>query len=345
MGPGSASKTERGKYTVTVEDGCSNEGMAAGNRKNPQRAESSDSQYSLLEFMREFPDDDACLNHLWRSRYSPDGEHAECPRCDQVRSFKKYGTAQQRQSWTCTGCGLHLHPTAGTIFHKSSTSLHLWYYALYLITSTRCGISAKQLERELGVTYKTAWRMFRLIRTTLMSDEDAAPLGGKVEADETYFNRSRRNRPWEPARRSGAGPTIGERTVFGMVERQGRVVVKHVEDATADTLSREIDAHVLPTSMVFTDMHPSYKRTGKHYDHFRINHTAKVWVEGDVHTQTIEGFWSLVKRGINGVYHSVSAEYLQSYLDEYAWRYNHRMALNGEAMFRLLVAKAAQTVA
>jgi transposase len=323
---------------------CYNQGMAAGHRKNPQRAETSDSAYSLMEFMREFPDDDACLNHLWRSRYSSDGIHAECPRCGVVRSFKKYATAQQRQSWTCTSCGVHVHPTAGTIFHKSSTSLHLWYYALYLMTSTRCGISAKQLERELGVTYKTAWRMFNKIRTSLMTEDEVAPLAGKVEADETYFNRSRRNRPAEAYRRGGSGPTIGERTVFGMVERHGRVIVRHVPDATANTLSGELDLHVLPESLVFTDMHPSYQRTGQHFEHYRVNHTAKVYVDGDIHTQTIEGFWSLVKRGINGVYHSVSEKYLQTYLDEYVWRYNHRDTLNdggGEAMFRLILARAA----
>jgi transposase len=288
--------------------------MAAGNRKNRQRAETSDSAYSLMEFMREFPDDDACLNHLWRSRYSPDGIHAECPKCHSTRAFKKYATAQQRQSWTCKGCGVHVHPTAGTIFHKSSTSLHLWYYALYLMTSTRCGISAKQLERELGVTYKTAWRMFHVIRTSLMTEEEIAPLSGKVEADETYFNRSNRlsNRTGKQGRSPGA------RTAFGMVERQGRVIVRHVPDATANTLSGELDLHVLPESLVFTDMHPSYQRTGKNFEHYRVNHSANVYVDGDIHTQTIEGFWSLVKRGINGVYHSVSEKYLQTYLDEYA---------------------------
>src|SRR5688572_3281517 len=150
------------------------EGMPPANRKNPQRAASSESRYSLSEFIREYPDDEACLVALWRERYSPDGEHAYCPSpsCGKERSFKRYATSQQRQSWTCTACGHHLHPTAGTIFHKSSTSLHLWFYAMYLMTSTRCGISAKQLERELGVTYKTAWRMAKLIRQELMVQDD-----------------------------------------------------------------------------------------------------------------------------------------------------------------------------
>jgi Zn ribbon nucleic-acid-binding protein len=114
------------------------------------------------------------MNHLWRARYSPDGEHAECPECKVVRKFKHYETAEKRNAWTCVACGHHLHPTAGTIFHKSATSLHLWYYAMYVMTSTRCGISAKQLERELGVTYKTAWRMFTLIRNQLMVPTDHA---------------------------------------------------------------------------------------------------------------------------------------------------------------------------
>ena len=123
--------------------------MAKVDRNQPKRAASSESRMSLMEFMREFPDDATCLEHLWRARYSPDGEHALCPKC-KVRVFKKYAMSNRRTSWTCTGCGHHVHPLAGTIFHKSATSLHLWFYAMYLMSSTRCGISAKQIERELG---------------------------------------------------------------------------------------------------------------------------------------------------------------------------------------------------
>jgi transposase len=154
-------------------------------RKNPTRCDSSESRFSVMEFMRLFPDDDACMLHLWRTRYSPDGEHAECPRCKVTRTFKHYANGDRRQSWTCTTCGLHVHPTAGTIFHKSSNSLHLWFYASYLMASTRCGISAKQLERELDVTYKTAWRMAHLIRKQLMGQDEGARLSGTGEADDT----------------------------------------------------------------------------------------------------------------------------------------------------------------
>ncbi|MDE3154778.1 MAG: IS1595 family transposase, partial [Acidobacteriota bacterium] len=154
-----------------------------------------------MEFMAEFPDDSACLDWLWRHRYAPNGTDTHCPKCQALRSFKRYETGQQRQSWTCTACGHHLHPTAGTIFHKSSTSLHLWYYAMYLMTSTRCGISAKQLERELGVTYRTAHRMMKKIRTELMNDDEDEPLSGDVEIDETSWGG-------RPRRAHGTSPHL-----------------------------------------------------------------------------------------------------------------------------------------
>src|SRR3954463_13083351 len=162
--------------------------MPPVDRNKPIRAKSSESQYSLMEFMREFPDDATCLEWLWRERCSENGTHAECPKCERTRKFHKVA---DRPAWDCDSCGYHLHPTAGTIFHKSSTSLHLWFYAMHLMTSTRCGISAKQLERELGVTYKTAWRMANLIRNQLMAD-DGEVLDGPVEIDETYVGGKKR---------------------------------------------------------------------------------------------------------------------------------------------------------
>jgi transposase-like protein len=283
-----------------------------------------------MEFMDEFPDDATCLEWLWRNRYSPDGVHADCPKCETNRPFKRYQTAQRRQSWTCTACGYHIHPTAGTVFHKSSTSLHLWFYAMYLMTSTRCGISAKQLERELGVTYKTAWRIAHEIRHILMEQDDA-PLSGAVEADETYVGGRRRG--------MGRGYIADKAPVFGMVERKGRVVVATVPNATWRTLMPHIIQRVVPASLIYTDESASYDRVVKAgYYHRRIRHTEKVYVSGDIHTNTVEGFWSLVKRGINGVYHAVSAKHLQGYLNEYAWRYNHRN--DGRAQFESLLLRS-----
>jgi transposase-like protein len=153
-----------------------------------------------MESMREFPDDETCLRHVWRERFSPDGEHAFCERCEAERVFKRYDTAQKRACWFCQTCGHRIHPLKGTIFERSSTSLQLWFYAMYLITSTRCGASAKQLERELGVTYKTAWRMFNKIRNHLMDETDAEPLSGDVEVDETFVG----GKPRESYRREVA---------------------------------------------------------------------------------------------------------------------------------------------
>jgi len=293
--------------------------MPPVNRNEPIRAASSDSRYSRMEFMRQYPDDAACLEALWRKRYSADGEHAHCPKCADERTFKRYETAQQRQSWTCTMCGHHLHPTAGTIFEKSSTSLQLWYYAMYLMASTRCGISAKQLERELGVTYKTAWRMAHLIRRDLMK-QDETPMSGPVEMDETYVGGKRRNTP-----RGRPGPGSHKVPVFGVVQRGGRLMAITVPNVKKVTLMPHVERRVIPASTIYTDELKSYNGLeARGYRHRRINHSEQVFVSGDIHTNTIERFWSLTKRGIGGVYHAASAKHLQGYLNEYAWRYCHR---------------------
>ncbi|MDQ1700150.1 MAG: transposase [Frankiaceae bacterium] len=320
--------------------------MAAGNRKDPQRAKSSESRYSLMEFMRDFPDDETCLVWLWQTRFeTEDGTGAWCRKCGEVRKFERYGTTQQRQSWTCTACGLHVHPTAGTIFHKSSTSLHLWFYAMYLMTSTRCGISAKQLERELGVTYKTAWRMFHLIRNELMVQDDE-PLSGAVEADETYVGGRPRlkDRARYPDGRVKKGPSVlkPKTMVVGAVERGGRVKAS-VVPSREGAIGRTVESFVKSDATLYTDEHHGYVALGRQMaGHHRINHGEHVYVSGDVHTQTIEGFWSLVKRGIGGTHHAVSAKHLQGYLNEYVFRYNHRDD-EGPALFALLLLRAAST--
>jgi transposase len=305
-----------------------------------------------MEFMREFPDDEACLEHLWRSRYAADGEHAYCERCAKVRSFKRYkGTTRTRQVWTCTSCSKQLAPTAGTIFHKSSTSLHLWYFAIFLITSTRCGISAKQLERELGVTYKTAWRMFNKIRNQLMEQDYQGPLGGEVEADESWVGgkprMSHRRQMREAgidlsnAQNSRAWHNQRKQTIFAMVERAGRVKVVTVPSRYGYTLRTKLHDNLKPTAIVYTDDFSAYSGINRRWRHHTIDHSAQVYVMGHVHTQTVEGFFGLVKNAIHGVHHGVSKKWLQGYLNEFAWRWNHRD--DREAMFRLLLHRAALT--
>jgi len=312
--------------------------MPPANRHQPRRATSSESDYSVTEFLADFPDDAACLEHLWRMRYAPDGEHAHCPRCGCERVFKRYATKQQRQSWTCTGCGLHVHPTAGTIFHRSSTSLRLWFHAMYLMTSTRCGISAKQLERELGVHYKTAWRMFNRIRNELMKD-DPWPLKGDVEVDETSWGGRPRKKN---GARAGAIHREAKPTVLGMVERGGRIKLRVIAARRGEPLSGAVRANVDPTAILYTDDWRPYRPLRREYTgHNVINHSAGVYVEGDVHTNTIEGFFGNLKTGMRGTYKKVSRKWLQSYLDEYAWRYNRRHR-GQRSMFGMLLEEAAR---
>src|SRR5215207_6900580 len=198
--------------------------MAANRRNEPTNAKSSDSQLSVVEFWREFPDDATCLDRLWRERYAPDGHHAHCPVCDRERKFHR---TKSRASYTCDSCGKHLHPMKGTIFEKSTTSLQLWFYAMFLMASTRCGISAKHLERELGVSYKTAWRMFNKIRNQLMDDSNAEPLAGEIEMDETLVGGKMRNSERVKRERLGWDRKMYDMNrkamVFGAVERKGRV--------------------------------------------------------------------------------------------------------------------------
>jgi transposase len=317
--------------------------MPPVDRNNPKRARSSASDFSVMEFMREFPDDEACLNWLWRKRHAPDGEHAYCPRCETARTFRRYRGARQRQVWTCTSCTYQLSPTAGTIFHKSSTSLHLWFYAMWLMTSTRCGVSAKQLERELGVTYKTAWRMFNQIRNRLMVQDYQGPLSGEVEADETWIGGNLRESDRRRAAAEGrslSGQYVKRReTVIGMVERKGRVIALHVPSRYGYTLRTTISEHVEAGCSLYTDDFKGYDGLGRKYDWQRINHSLRIYADGDVHTQTVEGFFALVKNGIRGTYHFVSAKWLQGYINEYVWRYNHRD--DGPSMFRTLLERAA----
>ncbi len=273
---------------------------------------------TIETFLERFPNDEACLEFLKEKRY-PNGM-AHCAKCNQQR---KHHRVTGRPAYACDYCGSMISPMAGTIFEHSSTSLKKWFYAMYLMGSTRCGISAKQIQRECGVTYKTAWRMFKQI-ARLLSETDMQLEGLKVEMDECYVG----GRPRGVKRHTPKWLRSDHKSVVaGVVERKsgkGRVIARVVEDSSKKTLQDFAHEFILPESTVFTDEHPSYTGLNKTYTHHRIQHAAGVYVRGEVHTQTIEGFWSTVQNGIRGVYHSVSKKYLQTYLDEYSFRYNRR---------------------
>jgi transposase len=275
-------------------------------------------KFTIRDFEAMFPDEDSCLEWLKNHLY-PEGIF--CKKCNRVT---KHHRVAKRKSYSCDFCGNHVHPTADTIYHKSPTPLRLWFYAVYLMASTRCGISAKQIQRETGVTYKCAWRMFNKIRSMLSDDGDGDPLSGEVEVDETYMGGRAKNKHKNKKIGQTRGPA-GKTIVAGAVERGGRIRVRKVSDVSHASLIPFVTARVLPASMIFTDELPTYEVLPNHgYAHHRVHHASKVYVDGIAHTNTIDGFWSLVKNGIRGVYHAVSDKYLQHYLDEYAFRYNRR---------------------
>jgi transposase len=297
-------------------------------------------QYTVLDFQAEFPDDEACLTWLWRHLHSPDGSLADCPKCQRQRRFHR---VKSRHSYSCDSCGQHIHPTAGTIFEKSTTPLRLWFHAVFLLSQTRCGISAKQLQRELGVTYKTAWRMHNKIRELLGDGDDGTPLQGEVEVDESAWggkiragDRSRAGT--STARRQEATEIVKARpTIFAMVERGGRVRAIVLPNRSKAAIRKALRENVSPDATLYTDEWALYDELGREYvAHHQIKHRDAVYAQGHVHTQTVEGFFGNVKRGLSGVQHNVSRKWLQTYVDEFAFKYSHRD--DGVPMFKLFLA-------
>ena len=264
-------------------------------------------RYTFKDFKAEFPDDQACLESVLENRWGK-----TCPRCGVVGVT--FHPITGRKGFVCSECDRHLYPLKDTIFQKSTTSLWNWFYAIYLFSVAKNGVSAKELERHLGVTYKTAWRMAKQIRKLM--EQDNEPLGGTVEIDETYAP-SRRH-----TRLEGRGK---KQIIFGAVERNGRINTKHVKSAGARVLLPEIQEHVAAKATIYSDEWMSYKKLPDlGYTHTTVNHGTLEYVRGEVHTNTIEGFWSQLKRSLGGTYHAISPKYLQSYLNEFAFRYNFR---------------------
>ena len=268
-------------------------------------------KFTPAEFNEMFPDEGSCLDLVVNILY-PTGIY-----CRQCEEMTRHHRLTGRKAYSCQECRTQVYPLAGTIFAKSSTPLKSWFYAMYLMASTRTGISAKQLERELGVTYKTALRMFRQIRDLM--NEGNSPLFGEVEVDETYVGGKHSGKRG----RGAEGKTV----VAGMVERKGNARVVVTPDVKAKTLLPIIQEHIPaePGTVIYTDELRSYKRlVSMGYDHEVVKHSAKEYVAGNVHVNNVEGLWSNVKRGIDGVNHAVSPKYLQGYLDSYVFRRNHR---------------------
>jgi ribosomal protein L37AE/L43A len=268
---------------------------------------------TLRQFQARFPTEDACLEHLMRTRY---GQRHVCAKCEREA---RYYRVKARRSYECEHCGYQVYPTAGTPFEKTRTSLRDWFHVMFLFTASRNGVSAKEVQRTIGVTYKTAWRMCRLIREYMgyVDGDDAlgGPDGATVEIDHTFI---------------GGQDKMGEddkKVVLGMVEAGGNVVARHLPNCKGGIVQSTLAANIKPGTHIVSDAEHAFSALpylGKGYQHTVIKGRAGEFSKNGHNTNSIEGFWNLVKRGINGTYISVSQKHLQTYLGEFEFRYNIR---------------------
>lgn len=277
---------------------------------------------TFKEFFNTFPDDETCLDHLMEVRY---GFEHTCRKCERESKFSRVSS---QRAYACQFCGDHLYPCVGTPFEASRTSLQTWFYAMYLFASTRHGVSAKELQRQLGVTYKTAWRMGHEIRKHMATIDGEDSLSGIIEVDETYVGGKRKGK-----RGRGAD---GKTVVFGMLERDGKVMTKIVPDAKTRTLQPHIFENIEQGSEIQSDEWWAYKGLhNKGYIHQTVEHGAGEYARDGVHVNGLEGYWSLLKKGIRSTHIHVSPDYLANYAKEFECRYNSRKNPN-QMIFDLL---------
>ncbi len=282
-------------------------------------------KYSFKEFQADFPDDAACLASVMRSQFG--GTRIVCPGCGIDAQFHPMTT---RRAYACQECGHHIYPCANTIFHKSRTPLTNWFFAMYLMTSTRHGVAAKELERQIGCTYKTAWRMAHELRKLMATaDGGSGALTGHVEMDETFIGGK--------VRHHGVKAGIDNKTVvFGMLQRDGKVIAGPVPNRLKGTLEPIIKKNVMRGTEISTDEHGAYRDlAGIGFNHGTVNHAKEQWVDGITHTNSIEGHWGQLKRSIKGTHIHVSSKHLWKYVSEFSYRRNNRAS--HFAMFNRLI--------
>lgn len=284
---------------------------------------------TVLELVKAFPNQQVCIEHLEELRWngnpvSPFDAESKVYKC-------------KNNLYRCKNTSKYFNVKTNTIFDNTKLPLQKWFLAIWLVTSHKKGISSLQLAKDIGITQKSAWFMLQRIRNCF-GITDGEALGNEVEADETFIGGKNKNRHNAKKVKFSQGRSIKDKTpVFGMIERGGKLVAKQVEDTTSKTLSREIASHVVQTANIFTDEWLGYNALKRIYNHNVVKHNSGEYVRGRIHTNTIEGFWSLLKRGIVGIYHFTSKKHLQKYVDEFVFRYNNRDMNEGER-FNLMLA-------
>lgn len=277
-------------------------------------------KYTITQFRADYPNEDACLEKIYQLRFT----NLVCPKCENDKPFTR---VKNRRSYQCPCCGFQLYPTQGTVFEKTTTPLTYWFYAIYLQTTTRNGVAAKELERQLNVCYKTALRMAHQIKK-LMADKNTDQFFGNVEVDETYLGGKISNyqnkKKAEVDKVLFRDPRHGKTTIFGILDRDGRVFTRVIDAPTKEILIPLIKEKVNQLSHISSDTANVYKSLQFDYIHDTVNHKMREWAAGDFHVNTIESFWNQVKRTIKGTHISVSPKHIQKYLDEVAFRWEHR---------------------
>lgn len=278
---------------------------------------------TLKEAIEYFANPETCFEYVVNLRWQ-DGI-VTCPRCQS----ENVSFVRTRRIWNCLHCRKQFSIKTGTIFQNSTIGLDKWLATMWLIANAKNGVSSCEIARAIGVTQKTAWFMDHRIRLA-MQVESSEPLTGEVEADETYIGGKAEN--MHKARRErvirGRGAS-GKTAVFGMLERQGRVRTKVVQDTGSETLQREIAKNVKSGATIYTDAFPSYEGLDPTFVHEVIDH-AVAYVNGRIHTNGMENFWSLLKRCLHGTYIHVDPEHLFRYLDEETFRFDHRKLTDAE---------------